>query len=174
MLLRITRKARFVNRLLSESGYSPLFLVYGVWLFSAVDVADAEIGLAVEFAGMLFNRTPWPASEYFGAFLANATASPEPSLLIAGASLAGFDTNQLDFDGKFSVLGCAANNEAILLSGPGFSGRFLADIPIDVTGQAIHWVPDTTLPALTSVDGEQSRFHPIWLLGKPITPGVAP
>lgn len=165
----------FFNDQLKAQPLSPLHALYGVWLTGNISnyvYADGQawitMGHAVNFLGAMHGRTPWPAANYFGWYRNNVTTSPQPGLPVAGAALPGFDTDRVDFDGRPSIVGCATIDRTTLFSGPGFSGAFNNDIPIGVTGESVYRADAGSLPVITGVSGLQSRFHPIWVLGKPI------
>lgn len=147
----------------AEVAISPLFALYGIWLLWEVEALGDFVD--VEFTGALYGRLVWPSAALFGSFGFNATGSPIPVNIIAGGSLAGFDTNREDARGMFSILGCATHEDRTVYSGPGFSGFYSDGAPAGITGRAVHYVDYGTLPELTNVAGDQSRYHPIWLLG---------
>lgn len=100
---------------------------------------------------------PWPAIHYYAHYRNFSTY-----VLIADRSNAGFASDRLDHDGKVSVLGCASNKRTTMFSLPR---------PAPVADDSVHGVTgegaDRQLPARTGVDGGNSRYHPIWLLGQP-------
>lgn len=147
----------------SEGNVAPLFALYGVWMLWLVE--DLGDFVDVEFTGALYGRLVWPGSENFGSFGFNFTGSPIPVNIIAGGSLAGFDTNIPDARGMYSIIGCATHEDRTVFSGPGFSGYYSGGAPTGITGEAIHYVDFGTLGELTNVAGPQSRYHPVWMLG---------
>lgn len=174
-LEHVSSVGAFFNDRLKEQPLSPLHVLCGVWLTGNIssyvyDQGQASItmGHAVNFLGALYGRTPWPGPNYFGWYRNNVTTSPQPGLPVAGAALPGFDTDRMDFDGKPSIIGCATIERFTLYSGPGFSGAFSDDSPVDVTGESVHRVDAGQLPVITGVAGLRARFHPVWVLGKPI------
>lgn len=100
---------------------------------------------------------PWPESEYYSHYRNFSTY-----VLIADRSNAGFSSDRLDFDGHYSVLGCASNDGSTMFSLP--YPAALAEASVHgITGK----MTDRQLPARTGVGGADSRYHPIWLLGQP-------
>lgn len=100
---------------------------------------------------------PWPAADYYSHYR-NFTTYVQ----VADRSNAGFSSDKLDHDGKVSVLGCASNERTTMFSLPH---------PAPVADDSVHGITgegsDRQLPARTGVDGDNSRYHPIWLLGQP-------
>ncbi|MGH8026000.1 MAG: hypothetical protein ACREO0_04645 [Pseudoxanthomonas sp.] len=82
----------------------------------------------------------------------------DPALLISAFAKPGFNSSAVDLDGNRSVLGCATSEGVTVLScyKPG------------APDESLFLVDESTLPELTGLDGEQARYHPVWLLGKPI------
>lgn len=139
---------------LSGAAIAPSFALYAL--------AAALGGLGERFGGWagghgLYAYIAYPASELFGSYRTTA-ATPQPPLTIASLTDGGFCGSELDFDGKYSVLGCVTDGDITVFSAPPFQ---------PATDTSIHSATGTTLPLLTGITGAQARFHPMWLLGKP-------
>ena len=124
--------------------------------------------------GVAYGRMVWPSAHLFGGFGWRYNAPSAGTQVwnpIRDGTLVGFASNQYDTFGKVSVLGCATirgkDRAYTALSLPSFSGRFVANVAAEVTGNSLHYVDAGTLDALTGIMEPRNRYHPVWIMGAP-------
>lgn len=153
------RPAPRYDTVYADIALSPLFAIYG-------HITQYQLEPRWDWTGAhgLYAFRAYPANHWWGAAKIR-TSTVNQVARIGDASDADFESSRADFRGMFSALGCATEQGVTLLSCYGFE--------LD-TGRSIHFATGGALPSLTGVQDQQPRFHPIWLLGRPINETEAP
>lgn len=136
---------------LLPAAIAPSFALYGLVALPGI----AAFGVWAGGHG-LYAYLAHPADHIYGSY-AVTTNSPEAPLPISGLRDGGFTGDRVDVDAHYSTLGCATFDGVSVFSCPPFQPG---------SNASLHWADDGTLPDLTGVTGAQSRFHPIWRLGR--------
>lgn len=153
--------------------FAPYFYLYGVTVIPVFQpVTDDYTTLVYGGNSAGFCWSPYPFAAYVGYTAGWNDLDWSANLLtLASMAPAGFQGNAADFDGNYSVLGCAATDDALVFSG------YLPAAELDLEQTAwtgtysAHYVTGSTLQELTGVAGDFARYHPVWRLGKPpLTP----
>lgn len=142
---------------------SPAYFIYG--LVSAQvntgGVGPGSFSTNDTFLGAVntFALLPYPSECWFGTYDRRVTdPADRPPTPFADLAENGASGNKADFDGHFSVTGCAASPESTLLS---------CAVPVKDQDGVAHHISRTTFALATGISGPGERYHPIWLLGKP-------
>lgn len=157
-----------VEQMLTGVSVSPMFLLYGVWVFQTIPAAafvgaTAYVGGGIIWRGACFGFYGWPTTELYGAVGNNPPSAVR--LLISGVSLNGADSNVADQHGKYSQVGCATYEGRTVFSAHGLSGYYSSSVAVGQSGQSVHWADFAPLTALTPINQPQNRYHPVWMLG---------
>lgn len=138
---------------LATDTINPMWALFGWTYFSQ------GIGVYFGFTGAHIGNMvlPYQAGEYFGGYR-EGHSSPGPMTIVADQCSVTPAREKLDFDGKDSVFSAATLDKIVMLSGYGFEQDTL---------ESKFYVTGATLPDLTGVGGANTRFHPLWILGKP-------
>lgn len=132
---------------------APMFAIYG-------HITQWQAQPTWDWSGHhgIYSFRAYPANNWFGAARITAEWHGNTQLRIDDSSDCDFESNKQDFNEHFSALGCATIGEHTMLSCYGFEY---------MTGKSVNWVDNGNLGELTGVGGDKSRYHPIWILGKP-------
>lgn len=134
---------------------APSYFMFGIhlpYLFNGI-VGANFIGANATYASPL-----QPADHYFGTYDMPSWIIDKPPTTIASLAIPGFNSDREDFDGDYSITGCAASGPHHLVS--------LA-VPYEDGTRAYAHASSQTLPEITGISGAGARYHPIWMLGKP-------
>lgn len=134
---------------------APSYFLFGInlpYLFTGV-VGANFVGANPTYATPL-----QPADHYFGTYDGLSWEIDRPATPIASLAKPGFNSNREDFDGQFSITGCAASGPHHLVS---------VAVPTEDGTRACAHASSQTLPEITGISGAGARYHPIWMLGKP-------
>lgn len=151
-LRRVFSVDDLVSDVTGNVSVSPMWALYGFLL--AISIAEVESGFQQSHAGYLF--LPYQAGSYFGAYKISGPAG-NPTPVASRCSVTAARARN-DKDGKDAPFSAAADKDAFMFSGYAFEQGTL---------DSVHYVTGTTLQTLTGVTGAQSRYHPLWILGKP-------
>lgn len=139
----------------SANTVSPFFPLYNFSFWSAGLLASA--GYQCVHAGFLV--LPYQAGRYYGARRVGGSAGvPVPISTFCSAPP---ERERPDFEGRDIVFSAASRPELpAMVSGYAFTNGQL---------DSFTWCSSRDLAELTGVGGANARYHPIWLLGRPIT-----
>lgn len=108
-------------------------------------------------------RLPFHPDETFGSFGISEDVAVPPTVVVPDVSTAAFGNTPQDVHGYRTPFGAAAYKGFMVWSGyAAHEASSSADYP-----QASYITRDS-LSSATSVGGSGQRYHPIWLIGKPI------
>lgn len=155
---------------LAGRAINPFFWLYGLCLLKAKpeDEAPGLTDVNPDFAGACnaYGCLPMPAAAYFGAYHIRHV-DDMPVQTVGQRARPGFSANRADFDQHYSMLGCAANEEVVVLS---MHNPMWHEADPQFADRSLSFVTGTSLGALTGVAGALSRYHPIWQIGEPPKP----
>lgn len=148
-----------------DAALSPMVALYG-WCWGYLASTDSPHFIAPAHAGYCY--LPRQPDDVFGFVLTgyvSSTGVDHPSIhaVLAEKINATPDMARTDKDGMDVVLGAAATDGIVVLSAyPKGAGAQPPEHVVVATGGS------EQLPELTGIAGDNSRFHPIWKLGKPL------
>ena len=144
---------------------APHFYLWGVNLLVTNTATDGMPYSHKTLTNMLgcvagYGFLPYPASCYFGTYdLPTETGDPDRDPTpVSTLAPEGFAGSQADADGHFSIVGCAASEQSLLLSCA--TAREGGD-------NSFTHITGDTFAVVTGIAGEDPRYHPVWLMGKP-------
>lgn len=146
---------------------NPYFHLYGLVLLKEATEEEAPgiTGATPDFAGAInaFGSLPLPSECYFGAYhLPQPTTQPVRT--VAMRAFPGFSASSQDFDGHYSMVGCASSEDTLVLS---MHDPLWKSGDGNFRDRSISYVSGSQLSTLTGVAGTFARYHPIWQIGKP-------
>lgn len=151
-LRREVFEADYISQVTGNLNISPMWALYGFTIINFY--LSLGEGFQRSHVGYMF--LPYQAGSYFGAYkMSGAAGNPTP---VASKCNVTAERARNDKDGKDVPFSAAADKDAFMFSGYAFE---------DGTLDSVHYVTGTTLQTLTGVTGAQSRYHPLWILGKP-------
>lgn len=134
----------------SDVALSPMFAIYG-------HITQHQREPRWDWTGAhgLYSFRPFSTDHWFGAAKVRNALVTQVARIDASTD-AGFESSGTDFDGKTIAVSCATADGITVLSGYGY-----------VPDRSVFFATGGELSALTGVDGEFARYHPIWPLGQP-------
>jgi hypothetical protein len=157
---------------LAVNNIAPSFYVYG----AIANINEPSFSIIwMGFHGV-YGYLAYPEGHIYGSFAVATTGSGAVPVTNVAEYLrsGGFSGSQGDKDGMVSTVGCATIDDVTMFSIPPYYSE--VDGGLNVIGESdnsIFYVDgDKTLGALTGVAGQNSRYHPIWRLGRLDLPGI--
>lgn len=135
-----------------EYTVAPQYFLYNFTVIQTT-LSSFVSSYACYLAGYVFLPRQVPC--YFGS-RRNTGGSAQPPLPISNWVSVQPAHEKLDFNGKDITIGCASNEQTTVYSS--HSGV------VNGTG-SLYFMTERELPAMTGVEGDDSRYHPVWILG---------